>query len=125
MINRFIGWALGYAKDWFRIDKRNGAVFTGGRLLGTTDGFSIWIHKFVDADDEGCFHSHPAWAFRLILKGGYVEQRPDGRYFLYSPGSCGFITPDFEHRIHKLLGPASYSLWIRGPIIAKIRFGCR
>ena len=37
-------------------------------------GCRIDLHKMVLPDEEDCFHTHPAWAIRIILKGGYVEE---------------------------------------------------
>jgi hypothetical protein len=89
-------------------------------------GCVVQIHKFVKADAEGCFHSHPAWAFRLVLWGGYVEETGDGRWCTWFPGRCGIVRPDFEHRIGGLRnGRSSFSLWLRGPRVASINVrGC-
>jgi hypothetical protein len=89
-------------------------------------GCVVQVHKFVRADDAGCFHSHPAWAVRVILRGGYVEECGDGSRVSWKPGRVGLVAPHFEHRIDGLLnGRESWSLWIRGPKIASIRVrGC-
>lgn len=89
-------------------------------------GWSIGLHQFVKADQPGCFHSHPAWAFRLILAGGYVEETGSGRWRTWFPGRFGIVSPDFEHRIGGLRnGQSSLSLWIRGPKVAPIEVrGC-
>lgn len=48
------------------------------RTLFSFRGYKLDLHKFVRADDPTCFHTHPAKALRLILWGGYVEERyPD------------------------------------------------
>lgn len=84
-------------------------------------GCVVQLHKFVRADDPGCFHSHPAWAVRIILRGGYVEETPDGKLIKWLPGNIGIIAPAFEHRICCLLNEReSWSLWLRGPKIAAI-----
>lgn len=89
-------------------------------------GCVIQIHRFVKADAEGCFHSHPAWAIRVILWGGYVEERADGCWRAWSPGMIGVVRPALEHRIAGLRnGRSSWSLWIRGPKVAPINVrGC-
>ena len=97
--------------------------------------FAIGFHVFHQADDTGFFHTHPGWALRLVLWGGYVEEvvrdRSDWlglcadqvlktRYFF--PGRFGLVAPSTEHRIDRLLfGKTSVSLWVRGPIVAKIK----
>lgn len=108
-------------------------VFFGYNLFnwgGKKSGYSVRLHKFVAADDIGCFHTHPAYAIRIILWGGYVEEVPfypvgvcqvayKKRYWF--PGRFGIITPSFEHRIDRfLLGKSSWSLFIRWPYTAEI-----
>jgi len=85
-------------------------------------GCVVQVHKFVRADDEGCFHTHPAFAIRVILWGGYSEELADGRFVDWRPGRIGLVRPELEHRIHALLnGQSSWSLWLRGPKVAPIR----
>lgn len=88
--------------------------------------FSLGVHVFVDGDEPECFHSHPAWAFRLVLWGGYVEEVQEPRHKrIWFPGRFGLVRPDFVHRIDRLLFKRSVSLWIRGPVVARIKtYGC-
>lgn len=86
------------------------------------------LHKFVGADDPGCFHSHPAWAVRWVLRGGYLEEpyAPENtsgwrELIALRPGTIGIIRPAFAHRVHKLRNGPSYSLWLRGPICADMK----
>jgi hypothetical protein len=89
-------------------------------------GCVVQVHKFVRADDPGCFHTHPAYAVRIILAGGYVEELGDGTLIEWKPGRLGIVAPELEHRIHALRnGRSSWSLWLRGPKRAKINVrGC-
>lgn len=106
--------------DW-RGDLDGRPVFWSRTLWGR-GGWRISLHRMVDADAEGCFHSHPAHALRLILAGGYVEQMADGRETTWRAGRIGHVSPELTHRIARLLnGRVSYSLWIRGPKRAPIR----
>ena len=73
----------------------------------------IALHKFVAADDHECFHTHPATAIRIILRGGYVEEILDGSLVEWRPWSVGIVRPGLCHRIALVTLPASYSLWIR------------
>lgn len=83
---------------------------------------TVQLHKFVRADDPECFHTHPAYAVRIILWGGYVEELGDGRLVTWKPFRLGIVRPSLEHRIDSLLNSkASYSLWLRGPKVAKIK----
>lgn len=75
----------------------------------------IDLHKMVGKDGEGQFHSHPAWALRIVLFGGYIEELQDGRHKVWGPGMIGIVSPDKVHRIAGLInGKFSFSLWIRG-----------
>lgn len=89
-------------------------------------GCTAQLHKFVRADDVGCFHTHPAWAIRIVLWGGYVEETGSGKWRPWYPGRVGIVRPEFEHRIGGLMnGRVSYSLWLRGPKIRHIEIrGC-
>lgn len=89
-------------------------------------GCVIQLHMFVRADDPECFHSRPAYAVRIILRGGYVEELGDGARRTWRPGMVGIVRPELEHRIDALRnGRDSWSLWIRGPKIRAIGIrGC-
>lgn len=77
-------------------------------------GRLIDIHKMVAIDDPDCFHTHPAYAIRIILRGGYVEEIEGGAHRMWLPGMIGFVRPSLSHRIAGLRnGRVSYSLWIR------------
>lgn len=95
---------------------------------GTQDGRpTLWIrrifavagrradlHKIIAADDPDCFHTHPAYAIRVILFGGYVEEIEGGRLKQWRPGMIGIVRPSLCHRIHALRNRRfSLSLWIR------------
>jgi len=89
-------------------------------------GRRVDLHKFVRADDEGCFHTHPATAIRIVLWGGYVEQINHGDHMPFTyrtlrPGSVSVVKPDLCHRIDQLRnGRCSYSLWLRGKKTAQV-----
>ncbi|PCI53509.1 MAG: hypothetical protein COB36_12275 [Alphaproteobacteria bacterium] len=85
------------------------------KSLFSEGGYKITLHRMVSADDEDCFHSHPAIAFRCVLAGGYEEEFPDGRKEIREPGYIGLVTPETVHRISRLLVGVSFSLWIRLP----------
>lgn len=89
-------------------------------------GCVVQVHCFIRADDPGCFHTHPAWALRIILSGGYIEETGEGRLRTWQPGRIGLVAPSLEHRIHALLnGKSSWSLWLRGPKVANVNIrGC-
>lgn len=77
-------------------------------------GRHVDLHKMVAKDDSDCFHTHPAYAIRVILWGGYVEELENGRHRMWRPGMLGIVKPTCSHRIAGLRnGRVSVSLWIR------------
>ena len=86
------------------------------RTLLEYRGWRVSLHRIVASDDAGCFHTHPAWACRIILAGGYLEEMEDGRHRAWRPGRIGLVRPQLSHRIAGLFHyRGSYSLWIRAP----------
>lgn len=84
-------------------------------------GFHIDLHKMVAEDNPNCFHTHPAFAVRLILRGGYVEELESGTLRTWRPGMAGVVEPSCSHRIARLLnGRSSFSLWLRLRKTAKV-----
>ena len=103
------------------------------RTLVRQFGCHVDIHKFTKADDLSKFHTHPAYAIRVVLEGGYVEQElfsykaqtdiqwQETKMRVLRPGYIGIVTPSFCHRVDSLInGRYSYSLWIRGPVVERI-----
>lgn len=79
------------------------------------------LHKIVQPDPNECFHTHPAWAIRFILSGGYIEEMENGQRRCWWPGDIGLVRPSLSHRIAKLLdGRRSLSLWIRFRKVARV-----
>ena len=84
------------------------------RRLFRRFGCRVDLHKMVGADDADCFHTHPAYATRVMLFGGYVEELEGGKLKLWLPGMWGLVKPSCSHRIANLVNErVSYSLWIR------------
>lgn len=92
------------------------------KRLASAFGCAIDLHKFVAPDDRDCFHTHPAYAVRIILRGAYLEELESGRRKIWRAGMVGLVKPTTSHRVHKLdRGRPAYSLWLRGPKIAEIK----
>lgn len=85
------------------------------RRLLSFGGWNVDLHCFVGCDSEGCFHTHQAWSFRLVLWGGYIEELESGERRLWFPLRCGFVSPHLSHRVVTPIYRRSYSLWIRSP----------
>lgn len=119
---------------WIGTEGENPQVIIEIKHLVHLLGCRIDLHKISRADLPGQYHSHPAYAIRLILWSGYVEQVYQGAQddektsaemsrlslITWAIGRFGLVSPHFIHRIASLLDGPSYSLWIRGPIIAPI-----
>jgi hypothetical protein len=107
-------------------------VYWKKKLL-SIGSITVRLHKFVKADDVECFHSHPFWAVRIVLWGGYVEEIYDPpvaptsiisirlpKWKAWKPLRVGLVRPEFTHRIAWLLRGVSYSLWIHGSTTSPI-----
>lgn len=116
MIRRFLDGLM--FEEWIGTIDGRATLWT--RHLLTWRGWRVSLHRMVGADDPGCFHTHPATALRVVLAGGYVEQRENGRGVAWLPGMFGIVRPRLSHRIAALVDGVSYSLWIRGPTVAAI-----
>ena len=96
------------------------------RRAGKWRSMRIDLHKICLEDALGTFHSHPAWAMRIILWGEYIEEiLPDiatgqDRHDYWGFLSFGIIAPAFSHGIRSVRIP-TYTLWIRGPVVADIK----
>ncbi|ELR99734.1 hypothetical protein [Gloeocapsa sp. PCC 73106] len=75
--------------------------------------FNIMLHKICLSDPDD-LHDHPWWYATLILKGGYWEITPQGRFWR-GPGHFRISQPRSLHRIEiSADSPGSWSLFIRG-----------
>lgn len=100
------------------------------RSKGRVRSIRIDLHKMVAPDAPDCFHTHPAWAIRMPLWGGYEEEILEERcdllwderwHRIQRALDISLVAPALCHRIASLLnGRVSYSLWIRGPITADV-----
>lgn len=89
--------------------------------LLTWRGRKVDLHRMIDVEALGCFHTHPARAIRFVLWGGYTEELEDCTTRRWKPGKAGLVRPDLCHRISAVYnGRSSYSLWIRGAKTHKI-----
>lgn len=84
------------------------------KRLWHRSGLHVDLHKMIAKDDPDCFHTHPAYAIRIVLRGGYVEEIEGGAHRMWLPGMVGVVKPDLSHRIAGLRnGRTSFTLWIR------------
>ena len=74
--------------------------------------FNLMLHKICLSDPDD-LHDHPWWYATLILKGGYWEITPKGRFWR-GPGHFRISAPNSLHRIEIPEGSVgSWSLFFR------------
>jgi len=76
-------------------------------------GCKLDLHKFVGEDSPECFHTHPAYAIKLILKGGYIEEIEGGEQKTWKRGMVGIVKPELSHRVSTIFEGGAYTLWFR------------
>ena len=75
--------------------------------------FNIFIHKLLKSD-LGDLHDH-YWSYiTIMLKGGYWETTPKGKFWR-APGYIGFRSADHMHRVDLEPGKDTMTLFISGP----------
>lgn len=75
--------------------------------------FNVFLHNFHKGDLDD-LHDHPWPYFTIILRGGYWEHTPRGRFWR-APGHFRFQTPRSLHRIELEPGVSAWTLFIPGP----------
>tara|TARA_B110000977_G_scaffold92693_1_gene122768 strand:- start:46 stop:573 length:528 start_codon:yes stop_codon:yes gene_type:complete len=69
--------------------------------------FNIFVHKFLKSDPDD-LHDHPWSYFTCILRGGYMEHTPSGKFWR-KPFTCRCGKPEDLHRIE--LDPSVGDCW--------------
>ena len=75
--------------------------------------FNVFLHKFLQSDPDE-LHDHPWPYFTLILRGGYWETTPKGRFWR-GPGHMRISGSNSLHRVELEPGVCAWSLFIPGP----------
>jgi len=73
--------------------------------------FNIFLHQFMRSDDP-VFHDHPWKYFTIILRGGYWEHTPNGKFWR-GPGHFRFNNGDY-HWIECPEPGKTWTLFFRG-----------
>lgn len=82
--------------------------------------FNIFLHNFHKGDPDD-LHDHP-WPYcTIILKGGYWEHTPTGKYWR-SRGMVRFSGSNSLHRIELEPGVDVWTLFIPGPQVREWGF---
>lgn len=84
----------------FRINRADGPYLHRWYLIPKNRWFNIYLHHFLNSDDEVACHNHPWWSFGFILKGSYIEITPSKEFGhhikSFRPKLRG---PNYYHRI--------------------------
>ena len=75
--------------------------------------FNITLHKVLKSD-EPTLHDHPWNYSTLILKGGYYENTPEGRFWR-GPGHFRMCQSNNTHRIELDPNVQAWTLFMPGP----------
>ena len=82
-----------------KVDGSGGEYLRRWWVIPRNDSFNIYLHQFVDDDDDRALHDHPWPSASLILQGGYIEHLPGGITQLRVPGELIYREPEASHRI--------------------------
>jgi hypothetical protein len=74
--------------------------------------FNIYLHHIL-LSDEPVLHDHPWNWTTLVLKGGYFETTPQGRFWR-GPGSLRFAKATEMHYLEINEGQPCWTLFMRG-----------
>jgi|GEM_PF-1954875 len=75
-------------------------------------GYSIRIHHWLKSDDRRFFHDHSCDLISIILKGGYTNVTPNGK-FAVKAGSIWFAKADKRHYLD-ILREGAWTLLLCG-----------
>lgn len=74
-------------------------------LIPRNKYFNIYLHQFINDDDDRALHDHPWASLSIILKGGYLEHTPSKIHGyatacrVFKPGSIIYRKAEYVHRI--------------------------
>lgn len=89
--------------------------------------FNIYLHKILRDDEDRALHDHPWWNLSIVLRGGYQEITPAGRFWR-GPGSLVLRRATAAHRLVMPVRDGGirfcWSLFITGPVIRAWGFHC-
>lgn len=97
--------------------------------------FNIYLHHFLRSDDDRALHDHPWVNCSILLRGRYLEHRPDGQVLLrkpwrpWAPWRLTFRLPTSAHRVELRRTDSGHeapvwTLFITGPKVREWGFWC-
>lgn len=81
----------------------------------TTPWGMLRLHHILRSDARDHYHDHPMDFTSLILRGGYVEHRPDHEPQRYLPGDVVRRRAEDLHYL-ELIGDSAWTFLVTGPI---------
>lgn len=85
---------------------------------------NVYLHHFLRSDDDRALHDHPWCSVSVMLRRGYVEHLPRGRWLVAQAGDVIFRRARSAHRIEVVPGCDAWTLFITGPRVREWGFHC-
>lgn len=95
------------------IKSKKGEVVFRRYKLFYTPWFNCYLHEWFQSDKDRHLHTHP-WNFLgIILKGGYIEETPEGKK-RRGPLSIVKGKHSYIHKVNELLCNKGWTLFFTG-----------
>lgn len=102
--------------------KINGDYLHRWYVIPRNPYFNIYVHKFMQSDEDRALHDHPWYSVSVLLKGEFIEHSLKGVRHIPRIAPV-FRTAKFAHRLELVKGPA-WTIFITGPRIREWGFLC-
>ncbi len=141
-MNRFLSLLFHpfYRDPDFVITNVRGVYLRRWHVIPRNRWFNIYLHQFLDSDEDRALHDHPWASLSVILRTGYLEHLPNGIVKRRKAGQMVFRRAEQAHRVQLLrtftfdcrVGMPDYSLqprpawtlFITGPRVRQWGFHC-
>lgn len=125
---------LNLSRTWGKpIKDFNNKVIMNRYTIINVLGCHLDVHEFQQPDMVDCLHTHPSYALRFPIWGGYWEEiateyvRDTGEvkvreYIERKPFRLSIVPPAMAHRLANFRNgkTSSWSLWFRLPVMEEI-----
>jgi hypothetical protein len=88
-----------YRKPDFYVGGRDNPYMLRWHIIPRNKWFNIYLHKFLQDDEDRACHNHPWKSLSIILKGKYIEHLPNGKIKIWKRGAFIYRHADYFHRI--------------------------
>lgn len=87
--------------------------------------FNVYLHQFHKSDDDRALHDHP-WLFNcsILLRGRYMEHKPNEIVKLRKPGRIYFRWGKAPHRVELTAKKPVWTVFITGSVVREWGFYC-